>query len=99
MLLNNVGKTYEFLDEECLNILNRNGMKRVSDFLSVDPEKIISILKSMFLAQDVLHPKQVIWYIYIFFIRQLFVYFLAPDVPNSHHKDFLNLVFLPFYQL
>ena len=43
MLLSNVGSTYEFLDEECLNILNRNGIKRVSDFLSVDPEKIISL--------------------------------------------------------
>ena len=58
-----------------------------------------SIFEKIYLGQNVLHPKPVIWYLYIFFIRQLFVYFFAPDVPIGHHKDFLDLVFLPFYEL
>ena len=60
--------------------------------------KLFKIWK-IFLGQIVLHSKQIIWYLNIFFIRQLFVYFFAPDVPNGHHKDFLDLVFLPFYEL
>ena len=52
-----------------------------------------SIFEKIYLGQNVLHPKPVIWYLYIFFIHQLFVYFFAPDVPIGHHKDFLNLVF------
>ena len=77
-------REYKFME----NIrITKNGLPAMT--------KLLNIWK-IFLGQNVLHPKQIIWYIYIFFIRQLFLYFFAPDVPNSHHKDFLDLVFCPF---
>ena len=53
-------------------------------------------IEKIFFTRNVHHPKPVIWYVYIFSICQLFVYFFAPEAPNGHHKDFLDLVFCPF---
>ena len=41
MLLNNIDKVFEYIDQGFLTILNNNGIKTVSEFLCTDPVKVI----------------------------------------------------------
>ena len=50
-------------------------------------------IEKIYLAPDVLHPQPVIWYVYIFFICQLFVYFFAPDVSTAIIRTFQTSFF------
>ena len=49
--------------------------------------------EKIYIAPNVLHPQPVIWYVYIFFIRQLFVYFFAPDVSTAIIRTFQTSFF------
>ena len=46
MLLNNVERIYEFLDEQHLNTLNNNGIRTVSEFISVEPQRVTALCRS-----------------------------------------------------
>lgn len=41
MLLNNIDKVFEYIDQGFLTILNNNGIKTVSEFLCTDPVKVL----------------------------------------------------------
>ena len=43
MLLNEVGKIYDYLDRDSLEGLERNGIRTVSEFLVVEPQNIVSL--------------------------------------------------------